>query len=434
MHSKPNLGIVADDLTGANDTLVQFAEAGFSARLSLSGPDTTNTTTASPAAVASVTDTRPLEFTEARFRTRGAVEQLALSGIDQLYVKIDSTMRGSIAGQVAGALDAWRRTHPDAFAVVCPAYPAMGRVVELGRLLVHGTPVEHTPAGSDPVTPVLSSSVTELLPNATLAPTLADVPEGERAPALLAAASQNPVVVVNAVEQSDLELLAAALLEIGPRAVPVGSAGLAGALAARWAAPATENPPSPDAGADRTLVVVSSLHDVSREQAMMLAEALPPEELLVLRPTMDNLRTAADTEGWLKATLPPHDVPRTVLVLSPSRVGAGLKDQPGGASTGAMVASGLAWLTAALMAQEEFSNLVLMGGDGARAVLRECGAESVTVLGALEEGVPLGVINGGRANGIRTVTKAGGFGTPQTLVDILKTLTHLNQHSTEASS
>ncbi|WP_162149200.1 four-carbon acid sugar kinase family protein, partial [Arthrobacter sp. 35/47] len=240
MQPQPALGIVADDLTGANDTLVQFAEAGFNARLSLAAGarlslaagETSTVATAPPSATAYITDSRALDAAAARSRTGEAVKNLSRAGINRLYVKIDSTMRGSIAGQMAGALDAWGETHSDPFAVVCPAYPAMGRVVDGGQLLVHGRPVESSPAGTDPVTPVHTSTMTRLLPGATSVPRLSEIPPEKRAQTLISAARETAVVVVDAVTQSDLDVIATILQEIGPRAVPVGSAGLAGALAA----------------------------------------------------------------------------------------------------------------------------------------------------------------------------------------------------------
>lgn len=432
MHPAVILGIVADDLTGANDTLVQFAEAGFLARLSLGDPENQDALGADPVALARVTDARPLDAARARSRTGDAVDHLSRTGINQLYVKIDSTMRGSVSGQIAGALDAWGKTHPDPFAVVCPAYPVMGRVVDEGHLFVHGNPVELSPAGTDPVTPVHTSRMIDLLPDAVLVPNLPSIPAGERAQVLLSAATHSQVLIVDAVVQSDLDVLASVLREIGPRAVPVGSAGLGAALAAQLSAPATNVPAVPEGGG-RTLVVVTSLHDVSREQAKTLLETAPREELLALQPSMDDLRTPEAIEEWLELALPPYDPPSTIMVVSPQRNSSSDRNEDG-ASNGALVANALATLTRALMNRHQFSNLVLMGGDGARAVLSECGAGSVTVLGAVEEGTPFGIINGGRAHGVRIITKAGGFGTPKTLVDILSTITQHTPSSTEASS
>ena len=169
------LGVVADDLTGAGDASVQFAkrdgtlltlDVRHAVRLK---PDTTDIATRtlrvvsgfSRTALAVTTDCRALSNDAAEILTADAVNALMNAGVDRVFLKIDSTMRGSVPGQLAGALAAWRKRHPDARAVVCPAYPAMGRTVESNRLLVHGEPVERTAFGRDPVTPVKTSDMAD---------------------------------------------------------------------------------------------------------------------------------------------------------------------------------------------------------------------------------------------------------------------------------
>ena len=119
-------------------------------------------------------------------------------------------MRGSVPGQIAGALAAWRTLHPDARAFVCPAYPLMGRTVESGRLLVNGEPVERTPFGSDPVTPVKTSDMSELLPDSVT------------------------IRMFDAATDADLMKIAESISAAGPSVIPVGSGGLAEAVSEVW--------------------------------------------------------------------------------------------------------------------------------------------------------------------------------------------------------
>ena len=91
-------------------------------------------------------------MSRAATETARTVHALSRS-VDRLFLKIDSTARGSIDGQVAGALTAWQVDHPDAVAVICPAFPDLGRTVLDGRVLVNGQPVHETAAAADPVTP-----------------------------------------------------------------------------------------------------------------------------------------------------------------------------------------------------------------------------------------------------------------------------------------
>ena len=143
-------------------------------------------------------------------RTAEALHALMHAGIERIFLKIDSTMRGSVPGQVAGALAAWRTVHPDARAFVCPAYPLMGRTVESGRLLVNGVPVDRTAFGSDPVTPVKASDMSELLPDSSAVRTF------------------------DAATDADLMRIAEFISAAGPSVIPVGSGGLAEAVAEVW--------------------------------------------------------------------------------------------------------------------------------------------------------------------------------------------------------
>ena len=163
-----------------------------------------------PSLLAVTTDCRALSNEAAEQRTYEALQRLMTAGIERIFLKIDSTMRGSVPGQIAGALRAWRTRHADACAVVCPAYPHMGRTVESNRLLVHGQPVHETAIGRDPISPVRTSEMSSLLPSIA------------------------SVVVPDAVSGDDLREIAARIAAKGPAAIAVGSGGLAGALAEVW--------------------------------------------------------------------------------------------------------------------------------------------------------------------------------------------------------
>ena len=87
-------------------------------------------------------------------------------GAERLFLKIDSTVRGSVAGQIDGALRAWSQQHPEAWAVICPAFPAQRRTVVSGQVLVDGVPVAESAAATDPVTPRTVSDLTVIVPGA----------------------------------------------------------------------------------------------------------------------------------------------------------------------------------------------------------------------------------------------------------------------------
>lgn len=67
-----------------------------------------------------------------------------------------------------------------------------------------------------------------------------------------------------------------------------------------------------------------------------------------------------------------------------------------------------------------FDALVLTGGDTAVGVARRLDAVGVRLEGEIEPGIPVGTLIG--PNPCRVVTKAGGFGEPDALVKVVKTL------------
>lgn len=241
---------LADDLSGALDAAAAFHRAGRRVRIAVSadawpegGPDdvvgvTTETRNASPDEAARVV-TRVIAHGSAR-------------GGRLLYKKIDSTLRGPVAAEIA----ALRAALPDARVLFAPANPRVGRTVRAGRLLVRGVPVAETEFGSDPVYPVRESAL----------------------PVLLGAAADEHVVIPDVETEADLEVAVARMDAAGGPWVPVGSGALARPVAARarTAVPAQAGPA--EAGGSRAMALVGgpilllggSAHPGNRAQAARL--------------------------------------------------------------------------------------------------------------------------------------------------------------------
>jgi uncharacterized protein YgbK (DUF1537 family) len=368
------VGLVADDLTGATDSAVQFAEAGWTAsveRVLLRQQDELSGDR--PAVIAVATGVRAAAAAHAADRTASAVRRLSARGVDRLFIKIDSTIRGSVAGQVRGALSAWTPGGRPT-AVICPAFPELGRTVVGGAVLVDGIPVSDTAAADDPVTPVAESRLDVLLPGAVLANPI-DLLTGS-------AARSDDLLVFDAATVDDLARIAEVLDRLGRPAVAVGSAGLAKAVAARWGGSHPAPRPAP---ASRLLVTVSSLH---------------PAALLQLARLRDYLSRCED-----------HDV--QILTGPPERSDAAHATD---------IATQLAADVAGQLQKSAYDGLVLVGGDGAAAVLDQLQVESVRIYSAVVPGAPDGRVVGGTADGLRLITKSGGFGGPDTLITIVQRL------------
>ena len=389
--SSPHIAVVADDLTGAGDTAVQFVRAGWSTELQLTAAHATADV------VAVTTDSRALPDEQASAAAAAEVRRLREAGTRLLYKKVDSTLRGPIRAEIDGALSAW---HPGSVAVVCTAFPANGRVVRDGVLLVDGVEVHRTAVGTDPVSPVTESRVAELLDARHVRLTGTD-PEHD-AERLREA---GPVAVVDAESDEDLARIAAAVTLLGDRVVPVGSAGLATRLAESWR-PVREPAPA--------LVVVTSLHQAARGQ---VHELVVDEWTRVEQPSTFDLGDDQAWRAWSDKIVTGFDptCPHTALVAP--------EDRDGGLAP-ALVARRFGELAARVAERHPLSGFVVTGGDGARALTEALRARSITLTGEVAPGIPLGTLTGGPHEGRSIVTKAGGFGSPNALIEAADAVRH----------
>ncbi len=154
----PKLLIVADDLTGALDTGIQFAKRGIGTRILIRADAGFLDAAQAEEVVVVNTASRHMPADEAYRIVFRAVRAAEESGFDCFYKKTDSALRGNVGAELTAMRDALRR--PVALA---PAYPAMGRTTVGGIQYIDGVPVAETAFGRDPFAPVLSSDVGEIL-------------------------------------------------------------------------------------------------------------------------------------------------------------------------------------------------------------------------------------------------------------------------------
>src|SRR5687768_12848389 len=151
------IAVIADDLTGAADTGVQLVRAGYRTAVFFRA---TEVLADDFDAVAFDTDSRTMPAGFAAKRVLDAAH--AARGARIVYKKLDSTLRGNLAAELAAVLNATRRER----AVVAPAFPATGRSTVGGIQRVHGVPVDETEMANDPHTPVSEAHVPSLLADA----------------------------------------------------------------------------------------------------------------------------------------------------------------------------------------------------------------------------------------------------------------------------
>jgi D-threonate/D-erythronate kinase len=405
----PEVTVIADDLTGAADCGIAFTVAGLPTFVAFGdGP-----APASASIVARDTDSRRLPEPEAAQRALAAARQAYLAGSRTVYRKIDSTLRGNVGAETAATYRAAAEaggTPP--LVIASPAFPATGRIVREGRVLVNGVPLEQTEVWRKSGT----SGPADLLAMLRGAGLQAAVVRGDAvragADALARTLSELAgrgvqAVVCDAEDEADLQRIAEAGARLARPIVWAGSAGLArklpAALGLRAAGgPAAAAPPRPSAP---VLVLVGSRSTVAREQAQRVSTEAG---VVTLTATPDALLEpsggARGTElgrALHQALASGHDV---LLLIGLEPIVA--------LERGLELAERLATLVAAEAGA--LGGLVATGGDVARTVLGALGATGLHLLGEVEPGVPLGLTD--TSEPVRVVTKAGAFGDPNTLL------------------
>lgn len=426
--------VVADDLTGAGDTGVQFARAGLKTRSLVGAWDAASLMDVDVVVVN--TESRAARPEDAHRAVLQTVRRLLEAGGRPIYKKTDSTLRGNIGAELDALLDGGGVR----LAVLCPAFPANARTVVGGFLLVDGQPVARTAIGRDPVSPVRQSHIPALVTSQSRHRvahiSLITVEQGAAAvrQALDGMAAQGPTtVVVDAVSDADLAVIAEAAAGMGEGVLLAGSAGLAQPVATLLAARERRDGAASTSASRSVLMACGSVNPTSRAQlAKLSAQPGWVTVVLDLRAALHGGRAwttwrdravsqavEAVAAGQSVAVSTPGDQ-ADVETARREGVAAGLSPDQVPAHLARAIAD--VAVGVATKARDRLAGMVLTGGDTARAVMDRLGAPGVDLLSEVSPGIPYGTISGGSLPGMPVVTKAGGFGKPEALVDAARYL------------
>jgi D-threonate/D-erythronate kinase len=415
--------ILADDLTGAADSAIAFARRRVPARVVWG--DSLPQVLPDAMVLAYDAATRELDAAHAALRHREVLQRF-LHSPARLFKKIDSTLRGSPAEEIAAMLDVVLARQPATCVVMALAFPAMGRTVRDAQVRVHGVPLPFTEYWLENREPALANLL-YLLESAglrTRAIELATVRgDVDVLKSTLARGDSGVVAVCDAETDEDLGRIAEASLAIDRPGFFIGSAGLAHALAhcvSRAGVPRS-SPHRCEPSTQGALVVVGS-----RSQASRAALAQVTTLANVERFSVEPLLLGGDLQSTIHASL--SDAIRNAL-KSGTDVVVDI------ASTASSKIAGNPHLVSALArllgpAARDASALAATGGETAAALLTRLGANGIRLLDEIEPGIPLGLTLGEVS--VPAVTKAGGFGNEGCLKRIIERLRFIRQTGTVA--
>jgi D-threonate/D-erythronate kinase len=416
----PRLLIIADDLSGAADCAAAFVSSGLSALVVLDSFEET-----SDCEVLSIDcDTRHLEPEAAARRIVEIFLPYAKDRELLLYKKLDSTLRGNVAGELIAILATRRRslpTEPQAVALLTPAFPARGRTTVDGHQFIHGVPLHESETWKHEQSSS-STHIPSMLESAGLRTIQLDLNLVRSERRILKDAmnsfATSDVIVCDAETDEDLHSIMSASLSLDREIIWAGSAGLAYHLAIALGS-RNENSvaPPPLSIHGPILIVIASMSSMAKLQIEVL-EAKSTVKIMPMDPSV--LMAGCNSPEWsqyamnLEAMLRAGDD----VVVTPKA-----DSQPGSirrrsiSSALGVMMTPFAEITGALIAS---------GGETARVVLDAWSVKGLQMIEEIEPGLPLSITVGCNKP-LPVVTKAGAFGDSHTLLRAWQSLRKFRQ-------
>jgi len=419
--------IIADDLTGANDTALQFFKKGYTSKIIVDyQQDFEDTNSVDVWAIS--TESRNIEKFEAIDKVAQINQTLKEKlATDDFYKKIDSTLRGNVGVEIMAMLEA---TGKEA-AIIAPAYIEEGRSTIGSYQLLNGLPIERTQVALDPKSPIKDSFIPNILKK-DLNLHFEDIIDSIDFQTIVKGAGpiaskineliekDKKLIIMDAVSKIDLEQITLAISKCGHDVLPCGSAGLANAISENIGEiPKEENiktiPNSPK------LIISGSATKLTSLQINKLKEMRPDifSIDLTVKDIIDGL-----TSELIEQIIIKLNEGKDVLIHS-SYINQEIKQEEAQdflidaeiekKNLPNKITDFLSELLQEINAKSNFI-LILVGGETSYKCVEKINSKTLKILDAILPAIPLCV----DLNGKIIATKSGNFGTPDTLCDILE--------------
>lgn len=420
------IGMIADDLTGANDSGVQLSQYGLKTEVRF---NLANDNTSTLGSIVLDTDSRSLEKTDAYHRVRKAASFLKRNNFNIIYKKVDSTLRGNLGAEIDAIYDEFK---PD-FVIIAPGYPKNGRKIVDGHLYLNGLLINQTEIAKDPTSPVYQSYIPHIIQQQSKRDIGVFNREQIRAGYKVIKKKMDtfykkgiPFLLFDSETEKDLLTIATSVYQSNYNVIWLGSAGLANYLPDVYNISGKKTSLNIKRENKPILLVVGSVSSVTRKQLRYLLnfENVVGVELNSLEVIK---RPEEEIESALKKVTEVYRKNKHIAIFPTGSQKAVKETQLLGGKMGFSkkdvsnkIARNLGVLTNKILNKLSFQGLILTGGDTAKQVCMNIGADGIELIDEIETGVPIGKLIG--RHPLYVVTKAGAFGKEDTFIQSMKFL------------
>ncbi|MBM7615627.1 four-carbon acid sugar kinase family protein [Alkaliphilus hydrothermalis] len=410
--------LIADDFTGSNDTGVQFSKNGLKTVV-MTNLDLLDEALSNCDVLVVDTESRFDDSKTAYDKTLRVGHLIKRNKVNYFYKKLDSTFRGNIGSEIAGAMDGIGVD----FAIVAPAFPAAGRKTLGGRVYVHDTLLEKTEVAVDPKNPVMESFIPAIIAQQSDKRTAiidrSIVLYGIEALHKAIIDQRNrgvEIIVIDSVDAEDLNTVAQAIAQMKDRFLMVGSAGLAEFL------PKTLKLMKEKKSIG---VIVGSVSDITRKQANYAIDKYGLEEVII---HIQDMFTSKEEEKKrilgkviklveenkdfvLRSTKTAEDVNQAIDIGKEYGLDSyGVSDK---------IAQFIGEITKGILDSSCVAGLMLTGGDIAIKAATMLGVSGTMIKNEILPGIPYGYFLHDTYGNLPIVTKAGGFGEEDAIIKVI---------------
>jgi uncharacterized protein YgbK (DUF1537 family) len=417
--------ILADDLTGANDTAIQFANQGLSALVITHGDFSTALDVDAYDVVAVNSNSRGMDAGAAYHTVRDMVRRLEAKRRGCFfYKKIDSVLRGNPGKELAAVMDELEIP----LALAAPSFPANRSVMEHGLLSsgFNGT------GGSGPVDAVRVFALGSNRPVKNIP--LEEIRRGH--PAVIEYienhnTGESQIFAADAVTDEDLEIIFRAYIDIDKPVILAGSAALANHISRDMRKKDFCKPLRPMPGLflnqDGSILVVAGTRQGETAAQIATLSRIMSVPIIRFKVDMAAMGRTGDAimyayneaaaqmrkesrlfiiavESMFKAEIPLGDVDRKKAEKN---------------ELAEAISSALGILTRKLLDSFRFSVIISTGGDTSLGICRHLEIKGIEPLAEICPGIPIGKIADGAYKGKFLITKSGRFGDKKALLEIM---------------
>lgn len=422
------VGIIADDLTGANATGVRMSENGFTPATYFHYNDLVDNSEID--AIVIDTDSRYASEKVVDYRLGNAIEKLKDWGADFLCKRVDSTLRGNIGIETNLMLEA---AGEDSVAVIVPSFPDSGRITVGGYLVVDSIPLHKTDAANDPITPITTSYIPDIIKAQSehqvgliTINDMDDEIDVLKKRFLKLAGEGNRIIILDAVTNNDIEFIAEALSQVEEYPIVPVDPGPFTSLYAKYKADQ-----STDKG--KIIATVGSATKISQRQLVYLIDRLKLNPVIpdVHKLATFDQRWQEEIERCVKEAKFRMENNEVTLVTTNTEnlVILNLKEIAEENDTTAdrvakRLTDGLATITKKLLDESsyEIKGVYVSGGDVTASLTSIMLASGIKLEDEVSPLTAYGHLLGGEYEGLPLVTKGGMIGDKRTLYESIQYL------------